>query len=123
MIGFISRMYSPSSEQSSRNTPWVAGWCGPRLTVKISCSRSTSTSRSAPVPKTGPSRAPVSFATSRSLIPARHFVFVEREDDRLAADREIASLRVAHVVLRHQETAHVRVALEDDAEHVVDLAL
>jgi hypothetical protein len=27
------------------------------------------------------------------------------------------------VVLRHEDAAHVRMALEDDAEHVVDLAL
>src|SRR2546423_1432657 len=57
------------------------------------------------------------------LIPARHLVLVEREDDRLAPDREVAPLRVALVVLGHEDPAQVRVAGEHHAEHVVYLAL
>ena len=45
------------------------------------------------------------------------------EQDRLAADREVAALRVALVVLGHEDAAQVGVAVEDHAEHVVDLAL
>src|SRR5436309_12404797 len=60
---------------------------------------------------------------SNSLIPARHLVLVEGEQDGLAAHREVAPLRVALVVLGHQDAAQVGVALEDDAGHVVDLAL
>ena len=48
---------------------------------------------------------------------------VVREEHRLAADREVAPLRMALVVLGHQDPAQVRVAVEDHAEHVVDLAL
>src|SRR6476646_4741228 len=114
MIGFISRMYSPSIVQSRRSTPWVAGWCGPRLMVKSSFSGSSS------VPKTG---APVSSVSSKSLIPARHLVLVEGEQDGLAAHREVAALREALVVLGHQDAPHVRMALELHAEHVPDLAL
>src|SRR5919107_1318069 len=59
----------------------------------------------------------------RSVIPARQLRLVERVDHRLAAHREVAPLRVALIVLRHQDAAHVWVAVEDHAEHVVDLAL
>src|SRR3954452_8887274 len=111
MIGFISRTISPSIEQSRRSTPCVAGWCGPRLTVKSSWSGASSicVSRLASVPYSGPSRAPV--VSSVLLIPARHFVLVEGEQDRLAADREVAPLRMPHVVLRHQDAPHVGVSL------------
>ena len=46
-----------------------------------------------------------------------------REQDGLPTDREVAALRVALVVLRHEDAAEVVVAVEDDAEHVEDLAL
>src|SRR5436190_15083398 len=114
MIGFISRMYSPSIVHSRRSTPCVAGWWGPRLIVKSSFSGSSW------VPKTG---APTSSVSSKSLIPARHLVLVEGEQDRLAAHREVAALGPALVVLGHEDPAHVGVPLEGDAEHVVDLAL
>src|SRR4051794_15779596 len=114
MIGFISRMYSPSIVHSRRSTPCVAGWCGPRLIVKSSFSGSSS------VPKTG---APTSSVSWKSLIPARHLVLVEGEQDGLAAHREVAPLREALVVLGHQDAAHVRVPFELHAEHVEDLAL
>src|SRR5271166_7106150 len=62
---------------------------------------------------------------------ARAFLFarlqpaglVAREDHRFAAEREVAPLRMALVVLGHQDPPQVRVPLEDDAEHVVNLAL
>ena len=45
------------------------------------------------------------------------------EDDGLAADREVAALRPADVVLGHQDPAQVRVAAEHDPEEVEGLAL
>src|SRR6185436_21013304 len=63
------------------------------------------------------------IAPRSSVIPARELRLVVGVDDRLAAHREVAPLRVALVVLRHQDAAHVGVALEHHAEHVVDLAL
>ena len=36
MIGLMSRTTSPSSVAISRSTPWVAGWCGPKLIVSSS---------------------------------------------------------------------------------------
>src|SRR5688572_2284204 len=129
MIGSISRTVSPSSVSSSRSTPCVAGWCGPMLMVNSSCRGSSS------VPVIGCSIVPRSsvidcsrsrYGTAspgwRSLIPARVLVLVVREQHRLAADREVTPLRVALVVLGHEDAAQVRMAVEDDAEHVVDLA-
>src|SRR3954468_21772386 len=117
MIGFISRMYSPSIVHIRRSTPCVAGWGGQGLIVKSSLSGSSS------VPKTASSIWPLGWIRSWSLIPARHLVLVEGEQDRLAAHREVPPLRIALVVLRHQDPAHVGVAFEDHAEHVVGLAL
>src|SRR4051794_26726208 len=45
------------------------------------------------------------------------------EGDGLAAHREVAPLRPADVVLRHQDPSQVRVTAEDDPEEVIDLAL
>src|SRR5690348_1653509 len=45
------------------------------------------------------------------------------EGDRLAADREVAALRPADVVVRHQDPGQVRVAAEDDPEEVEGFAL
>ena len=53
----------------------------------------------------------------------RDLAFVVGEDHRLAADREVAALRVALVVLGHEDAAQVGMPVEHDAEHVVDLAL
>src|ERR687897_357087 len=109
MIGFVSRTTSPSSVVIRRSTPWVAGWCGPKLIVRSSSWRSPPPT--APGPGTG------------SVIPARVLALIEGVEHRLAAHREVAPLREALVVLRHQDAARVGVAFEDHAEHVVDLAL
>src|SRR4051794_25170328 len=107
MIGLTSRTSSPSSVVSSRSTPCVAGWCGPRLIVKSSSSAVRSASVWASVPTTG------SIVTERSrsrygvlsgsVIPARQLALVEGEQDRLAAHREVPALGEALVVLRHQD--------------------
>ena len=52
-----------------------------------------------------------------------HLDLVVGEQDGLAADREVAALRPADVVLGHQDPAQVGVAAEDDPEEVVGLAL
>ena len=54
---------------------------------------------------------------------SRGFDLVVGEEDGLAADREVAALRPADVVLGHQDPPQVGVAAEDDPEEVVDLAL
>ena len=75
-------------------------------------------------------RSPVVGARARLRAGVAHCepaaapaALVVGEEDRLAADREVAALRVAVVVLGHQDPAQVGVAVEDDAEDVVDLAL
>src|SRR5918994_6899187 len=100
------------------------------LIVKSSCRGSSS------VPVTGASIVPRSsvidssrsrYGTSspgwRSVIPVRQLVLVVGEQHGLATHREVAPLRMALVVLGHEDPAQVGVAVEDDAEHVVDLAL
>src|SRR5205085_2085481 len=141
MIGVTSRTISPSSVVSSRSTPCVAGWCGPMLIVNSSVvgsisvpytGESGSSSRSSvtdcsrarygtPSGSFFPARG--SFVGVPSVIPARHLVLVVREDHGLAAHREVAPLGESLVVLRHQDAAVVRMAVELDAEHVPDLAL
>src|SRR5918992_3223171 len=132
MIGLTSLTTSPSSVVSRRSTPCVAGWCGPMLIVNSSCSSDRSLSITASVSATGwSSSRSIDTERSRSrygalvgsVIPARVLVLVVGEQDGLAPHREVASLREALVVLRHQDPAQVGVAVEDDAEHIVDLAL
>src|SRR5918997_538735 len=132
MIGFTSRTTSPSRVVSRRRTPWVAGWCGPKLIVRSSSWRSPGTNAS--VPETGSSsirsivteRSRSRYGTStgsNSVIPARVLALVEGVENGLAADGEVAALGKALVVLGHEDASHVRVALEHHPEHVVDLAL
>src|SRR5215204_4506587 len=104
MIGLTSLTSSPSSVQKSRRTPWVAGCCGPMLTVNSSVSGSTSSTGVSRVPVTGSSS---SEWTTRSVIPARELVLVVGEEDGLAAHREVAPLREVLVVLRHEDPAQV----------------
>src|SRR5215217_4562513 len=126
MIGFTSRTISPSSVVSRRSTPCVAGWCGPMLMVSSSscCSPIDSIVTERSRSRYGTLSASVVVPDrSRSVIPAWELRLVEGVDHRLAAHREVAPLGVALVVLRHQDAAHVRVAVEDHAEHVEHLAL
>src|SRR5918999_2620633 len=132
MIGLTSLTTSSSSVVRSRSTPCVAGWCGPMLIVKSSCSCARSLSITASVSTTGvSSRRSIDTDRSRSrygtlvgsVIPARVLALVVCEQDGLASHREVAPLGEALVVLRHQDPAQVGMALEDHPEHVVDLAL
>src|SRR5271155_3990473 len=130
MIGLTSRTISASSVTSRRRTPWVAGWCGPKLSVSsssvsslppssgcssgesvIDCSRrrySDSVGLSVvgliAVPRTQRSRYEVSRDGTRTGSRARlqPFGLVVGEDHRFAPDREVAPLGVALVVLGHQ---------------------
>src|SRR3954467_5291784 len=120
MIGLTSLTTSPSSVQKRRRTPCVAGCWGPMLTVNSSVSGSSCSAGVRWVPVIGSSGG---VCTTGSVIPARELVLVEGEEDGLAAHGEVAPLRIALVVLRHEDPAQVGVALEDHAEHVVDLAL
>src|SRR6186997_688018 len=125
MIGLTSRTISPSSVVRRRSTPCVAGWCGPMLMV--------SSSSCSPIGSIVTERSRSRYGTSsgsvivpgrrRSVIPARELGLVVGVDDGLAAHREVAPLGIALVVLRHEDAAHVGVAVEDHAEHVVHLAL
>src|SRR6516165_8063525 len=161
MIGLTSRTTSPWRVTSSRSTPCVAGWWGPKLSVSSSweepsleapsgsscscsgaivtlCSRRRYSEMvgseelvggppalmpSTPHPRLR--RAGVCSCARPRVLCARPYVLglVVGEGNGLAAEREIAPLRVALVILWHQYPAQVGMAAEDHAEHVVDLAL
>src|SRR4051794_8907081 len=134
MIGLMSRTTSPSRVAIRRSTPWVAGWCGPMLSVisswvspspagsdeiVIDSSRrrwsSVNEVMSAP-------RAGAPWSGSLNVLPVGA-LFVEREQDRLPPDREVASLGVPLVVLGHEDPAKIGMPRELDPEHVVHLTL
>src|SRR6478735_640997 len=98
---------SPSSCTISRSTPWVEGWFGPKLTVRMSSS----------------SCSPGSACPRRSAPTGRRPSRLSREPDRLAADRVVLPQRMALPVLGHQDPDEVRVAAEDDPHQVERLAL
>src|ERR1700709_416736 len=112
MIGLTPRTSSPSSSTTSRSTPCVAGWCGPMLTVISSSVRSSL--------RSGVLNGSVLNPTSagRSAITA----LVVGEGDGLAADREVAPLRPADVVVGQQDPGQVGVADEDDPQEVEGFA-
>src|SRR5690606_37731658 len=131
---------SPSSSSTSRSTPWVDGCCGPMLTTIFSSSIGSrparTSSQSAPVTvKTLPSG--VSWTGAYPVVMVGTSVpgslvgppGVRRRDlgalvlHRHPAERVVLPLRVALPVVRHQNSGQPGVAVEDDAEHVVDLPL
>src|SRR3954470_22800083 len=79
------------------------------LIVMISRSRSGISRRSVLIP----------LSAWRSVITG----LAVGEGDRLAADREVAPLRPADVIVGHQDPGEIRVSAEDDPEEVEDLAL
>ena len=119
----MSRTISASSVVISRSTPCVAGWCGPKLIVSSSSDSGARCGRARRLLHLAVRDVGQPCAPSLTLPPLRRRALVVREQDRLAADREVAPLRMALVVLGHEDPAQVGVAVEDHAEHVVDLAL
>src|SRR5581483_11890898 len=141
---------SPSSSRINRRTPWVEGCCGPMLiTIRWSwCSRMSSVrsdqscpvtvyARDASVVMASPPGRPGSGGAPRSAYAgARADVgssegppLVGRSDgravvlDRDAAEGVVLALRVSLPVVRHQDPGERWVAVEDDPDHVVRLAL
>src|SRR5262245_26751564 len=116
MSGIASFMTSPSARTTKRSTPCVDGCCGPMLSVMSSVarpppgvSRWTSTSKPAS-PISSPSALQEAFARRGDAVVL------------LGLD-EVLPERVPRPVLRHEDAAEVRMALEADAEEVEDLAL
>src|SRR5438067_7517210 len=126
ITGLHPRTVSPSSSSTSRSTPWVEGCCGPMLMIIVSSLRGTRVviwSRTV----VGPGgrvlmRTPRRGGASRRqpLVDRRHadVGLVRRAD---AAERVVLAERMALPVLRHDDPAEIRVAVERDAEEVEDL--
>src|SRR5271155_1129284 len=124
---------SPSISRISRSTPCVDGCCGPMLTTIRSPgsplrAASTTWFQSWPmraIKVSEPSSCAVFMASSSVVGPPlvgrgnlRALVF-----HRDAAERVVLALRMSLPVVGHLDAGQRRVAVEDDAEEVVGLAL
>src|SRR2546422_6092544 len=115
MSGMASFITSPSARTTKRSTPCVEGCCGPMLRVMSSVARPPSrvsrcTSTSNPARPISPSRLQQAFPRRRDTMVL------------LGLD-EVLAQGMPRPVLRHEDAAQVRVAVEDDAEKVEHLAL
>src|SRR5947207_9924730 len=115
MSGMASFITSPSARTTKRSTPCVEGSCGPRLTVMSSVARPPS--RVSRCTSTSNPARPISSDLLQQALPRGRDAVV------LLGLDEVLAQRVSRPVLRHEDAAEVRVALEDDAEEVEDLAL
>src|SRR5712691_6525275 len=116
MSGTALTTVSPSRVRMRRSVVCVAGCCGPKLSVqRYSLSV--------------PSRAPASIISTGMTILVTDESALRPRDHRqvvafaAAAQRVVLPQGEGGELLRHQDAAQVRVAVELDAEHVVDLAL
>src|SRR5947199_9076207 len=141
MIGLHRSTVAPSSSSMSRGTPWVLGCCGPMLMIIVwSSVISTSTSSLTDAPRRTAPRSsaltaelvsrrglsswePSSVSAVRSVIGTspRSRRFFELHGN--AADRIVLAEGVTLPVVGHQDPREVGMSVEDDPEHVVDLAL
>src|SRR5215475_4157368 len=103
MSGMAFTTVSPSRTSSRRSTPCVEGCCGPNETV-ISVSERGSGFRSNEIEDAGMT---ISFACILSV----------------TLNREILAQRMALVIRRSQYPDQIRMAVESDAEHVINLSL
>src|SRR5689334_1602234 len=113
-------MCSPSRSTTSRRTPCVEGWFGPKLTVRMSSSACSAGSTWSTVGIglgiREPSYTFAPWSTTLTLL-------LPREPDGRAADRVILAQGVTLPVVLHQDPGQVGMAAEDDPEHVPRLAL
>src|SRR5437870_1671996 len=115
MSGMASFITSPSARTTKRSTPCVEGCCGPMLRVMSSVARPPS--RVSRCTSTSNPARPISASRLQQALPrGRDPVILLRLD-------EVLAQRMPRPVLRHEDAAEVRVALEDYAEEVEDLAL
>src|SRR5256885_488794 len=108
MSGTALTTVSPSSVRMRRNVVWVAGCCGPKLSVH---------------------RYSFSGASSRGVCKSRGMLALRPRQHRkimpfaAAAERVILAQWKARVFIRHENAAQVRMAGETDAVHVINFAL
>src|SRR5919197_3380346 len=115
MSGMASFMTSPSARTTKRSTPCVEGCCGPIERVMSSVARPPS--RVSRCTSTSNPASPIASLGLQQALPRRRDAMV------LLGLDEVLAQRMPRPVLRHEDAAEVRVALEDDTEEVEDLAL
>src|SRR2546426_5638684 len=115
MSGMASFITSPSARTTKRSTPCVEGCCGPMLRVMSSVARPPS--RVSRCTSTSNPARPISASRLQQALPRGRDAVI------LLGLDEVLAQRMPRPVLRHEDAAEVRVALEDDAEQVEHLAL
>src|SRR5436309_7601974 len=115
MSGMASFITSPSARTTKRSTPCVEGCCGPMLRVMSSVARPPS--RVSRCTSTSNPARPISASRLQQALPRGRDAVI------LLGLDEVLAQWMPRPVLRHEDAAQVRVALEDDAEEVEDLAL
>src|SRR5580658_185274 len=119
------RTFSPSSRKITRNTPWVAGCCGPILMTSSFASRNvlSGVSRSS-------GESEVGSVIARWLVVSRWFLLsaLNSQVDLyplivLLQNSVVFAQRMSLPSIGQQNPLHVRMAVELDAEHVEDFAL
>src|SRR5256885_16604823 len=121
MTGFTRFTCSPSRSAMRRSTPCGDGWWGPKLTVSSSPPKAPG----CPVCVTvTPWPVASSIDKASGLLRRRQpRLVLFRELHRLAADGVVAAQRVSDPVVGHEDSRQLGMAVEDDSEHVVRLAL
>src|SRR5262249_11003430 len=109
MSGTALTTVSPSRVRMRRSVVCVAGCCGPKFSVHR---YSLSSPAGAAVWSSSPGTLALRGGDDGEVVPLA-----------VAAQRVVLAQRVAGELLRQEDAAQVGVALEDDAVHVVDLAL
>src|SRR5262245_52069570 len=137
MSGTALTTISPSRLRTRRRVVCVAGCCGPKLSVQRYSLSNPSGGAMASARCSGMTALREGPSTkyqgrkccSLSLVLSTWSLTFGAGDDRevvalaVAAHRVVLAHRVSGKLFRHQDAAQVGVALEDDAVHVVDLAL
>src|SRR5438445_2644660 len=131
MSGTALTMVSPSSVRIRRSVVCVAGCCGPKFSVQR-YSRSTPGSAAASMASNGMNHQSFTAESAENFDPPfclRSLQLTVRPRNRReivpfspAAQRVVLAQRECRELLRHQNPPQIGMAVENDAEHVVDLA-
>src|SRR6266540_7273787 len=133
MTGCASSIISPSSVTSTRSTPWVAGCCGPTLSVMswVCSARSALSLMMMPIPvpsaawKAAPALAasaagargpPLEHCWSIATVLLPRFLGPWPGLGLPGQQGELLAQRIAVELLWQQQLGQVRVAVEDHAE-------
>src|SRR6478736_5181987 len=124
ICGSALMMVSPSISSTRRSTPWAAGCCGPKFSVKLRMSATTAILQFRLVAGVVADHARYQRAIDdlHRLVHHALLVGVVAHFD-IAHQREVLAEGMPDETVVRQNAAQVRVAVEHDAEQVEGLAL